>query len=217
MLVAMDCSWIYVGSSSALNVRLAGHHYDLKVRRHPKKRMQDDFDEGKEFMCFFRRCQTRDEAFEVEQHVLGILKDHPGLLNIAIDSRSPWIRGENYVHPLSGTVRSDETKRKMSNAVKKQFDNGRVTFMKGRKHSENTRRMLAEKAKRRVASEETRAKLSEQRKLGKHPRARPVMIENKEYDCVSSAALALNLPYGTVHWRVTTDRPEFKDWTFKSG
>jgi hypothetical protein len=67
----------------------------------------------------------------------------------------PWNKGKTglYVH-------SEETKQKMR---------GRIPWMKGKKHSEETLRKLSESHKGHKASEETKRKMSEQRTKEKHP------------------------------------------------
>ena len=146
MLVALDCSWIYVGSAGDVGRRLGEHKYLLKKGRHPKQKMQDDFNSGNELMRFFRRCPNRDTAYELEQHVLKVLSNHPGLLNVAVDARHAWNRGDDYVHPLKGRPRDVETRRKLSIAARRP---GRTQPMLGRKHSAESIKLMSDKAKQR--------------------------------------------------------------------
>lgn len=216
VIMPHDWAWVYIGSTSSIPRRLAEHLYLLRHQKHDKYEMQTDFTDEVKLMYCYQLCDTRESAYALEQSIIDLFANHPGLLNVATDAKSPWIRGEEYVHPLAGRSRSDEFKRKVSDTVKMQFANGRMAPMAGRKLSPETKRLISERSTGRVASEETKQKLSSQRQLGKHSRAKPVVIDGAEYDCVKSAALALNIPYPTVYHRVCSANPEFSRWFFKS-
>lgn len=216
VIMPQDLVWVYIGSSSSISRRLAEHFYLLRHQKHDKHEMQVDFTDDVKFVYLYQLCEDRDQAYALEQTIIELFANHPGLLNVATDAKSPWIRGEEYVHPLKGLNRPNDVKRKISLVVKSQYENGRVSPMSGRKHTEETKRTMAEKAIGRVVSEETKQKLSSQRQLGKHSRAKAVVVNGVEYDCVKSAAIALNIPYPTVYYRVSSDSPEFNCWFFKT-
>jgi group I intron endonuclease len=217
MLVSLDCSWIYVGSSNNLNGRLADHIFDLKRGIHPKNIIQKYFDENKDFMIFIQKCDDREEAYAIEQQTLDILKDHSGLLNVALDSKKAWIRGLDYINPNLGLRRDTTVKARLSEIAKQQYLNGRLPAMLGRKLSQEARNKISAKAKGRACSEVVRESIRHHHRIGTFKnKQRPVMIDGKEYNSVKEASLLLGVPYGTVHWRVITDKPQFKDWKFKT-
>ena len=216
VIMPLDSIWIYIGSTSSIPRRLAEHCSLLRHQKHDKYEMQEDFTTGVDFVYHYQICADREEAYALEQKAIDLFANHSGLLNVATDAKSPWIRGEEYVHPLIGRTRSDEVKRKLSETVKAQFANGRIAHMAGRQHTPEFKRLLSERMTGKVASEETRQKLSAQRQLGKHARAKAVVINGVEYDCVKSASIALGINYSTVYHRVSSDSPEFVCWSFKT-
>lgn len=215
VIMPPDSVWIYIGSSSSIIRRLHEHAYLLRHQKHDKYEMQEDFTAGVDFVYYYQSCNDRDAVYALEQKLLDLLVDHSGLLNVATDAKSPWIRGEEYVHLLTGTHRSDAVKKKQSETVKAQFANGRIAYMAGRQHTLEFKRLISERMTGKVASEETKQKLSSQRQLGNHARAKAAVINGVEYDCVKSASIALGINYSTVYHRVSSDSPEFVCWYFK--
>ena len=216
VIMPPDLVWVYIGSSSSIPRRVAQHLYLLRHQKHDKYEMQEDFTNSVDFVYYYQSCDDREKAYALEQQLLDLFADHPGLLNVATDAKFPWIRGEEYVHPLTGLQRPEAFKKKLSETVKTQFANGRIAPMKGRQHTPEFKRLISERMTGKVASEETKQKLSSQRQLGKHARAKAVIINGVEYDCVKSASLALGILYSTVYYRVSSDSPEFVCWYFKS-
>lgn len=216
LMVSKDCtSWIYVGSTVNLAHRLSEHHHLLKKNKHPRQVIQDYYNSGHEAMYFIMPCEDREHAYVEEQRCLDILRNHSGLVNVAVDAKAAWIRGDNYVNPLTGRARSQETIKKISLHAAKRAAEGHNS-MRGKTHSDETKKKIAEKARNRIVTDETREKLRHRWSRTTHPRSRPVVIEGVEYDSVISAAAALNMSYGMVHWRVNNDSPEFNSWAYKT-
>lgn len=88
-----------------------------------------------------------------------------------------------------------ETRQKMSQA-----HSGKNNAMYGRKHSKETKKKIARKAMGRKMSEEVCKKNS--RPGSKNPRARKVLADGKEYDCMKDAAEALGLKPQTLRQRL---------------
>ncbi len=126
-------------------------------------------------------------------------------------------------------VDSEETKAKKRMAQKSNIafhtKPGELNPFYGKKHTEETKKIISEKAKERLKNidgywlnkqlpDETKQKISEARKkskcaeFGKNPKAKLVLdIEmGVFYDCLSEACIALNLKYGTVQSSILEKR-----------
>lgn len=215
VIVPHDWIWIYIGSSSSITRRFSQHLYLLNNQKHDKFEMQRDHMDEVEFLYFYQVCDDREKAYALEQKIIELFANHPGLLNVSTDAKLPWVRSKDYVHPLIGTRRDECVKQKLSESTKKQFSEGRPPPFLGRKHTPESCQKLSDVAKGRVVSDGTRIKLSEKRQLGKHPRAKGVIIDGVEYDCVKSASITLKIPYGTVYFRVSSDSALYRGWSFK--
>lgn len=77
-----------------------------------------------------------------------------------LGDKNPMKGKTGSLHPLYGVGHSEESKAKMSKSQKEYFSKNSSPF-KGKKHTEESKRLLSEKAKGRKASEETKKKLSE--------------------------------------------------------
>jgi hypothetical protein len=123
----------------------------------------------------------------------------------------------------SGMIVSEETKRKIGkinsnptketitkliNAKKKYFENGGITWMKGKTHSEKTKQLMSKNHVNvngnknpmygKTHSEEIRKKLSKlaSKKIGsKNPNSKSIIINNIKYETIIEACKILNLSY----------------------
>jgi len=93
--------------------------------------------------------------------------------------------------------RSEETKRKMSEAFK------------GRVYSEEMKLKLSESRTGTKASEETKKKFSEMRQRGKHPRAKPVMTPKGLFLCQKDAADAYVVSSACIRKWLKSDPENF--------
>ena len=202
----MESTIIYAGSSDFLTRRFGEHLYLLRKNDHPKSRLQDVFNSGKKLLFYFKICGTREEAFSLEQRLIDHLLNDPKFINVAIDSEKPWVRKENYTNPLKGRSHPEEFKRRLSEITKDGFLKGRKNPMLNRNHSRETKDKISKKLLGRQWSElehKTRPKTH----VGKK-----VLIDGVEYNSIVAAAIALNIKYNTVYWRVMTNKPEYSNW-----
>ena len=95
-----------------------------------------------------------------------------------------------------GYTHSEETRRKM-----RESRTGKRNGMYGKKHSKETRRKIASKAKGRKCPHI--ATLNAKQKGSANPRARRVLIEGVEYDCIKDAAQAIGMKAGSLRQRMS--------------
>jgi group I intron endonuclease len=96
----------------------------------------------------------------------------------------------------TGWKPSIETRRKMSKT-----HSGKNNAMYGRKHSKETKKKIAKKAKARKWTEEHCKKNS--RPGSKNPKARKVLVNNKKYDCIKDAAEVIGIKAATLRARLS--------------
>ncbi len=108
-------------------------------------------------------------------------------------------KGYNLTEGGEGTVgwmHSIKTRQKMSKSRK-----GKKNGMYGKKHSKETKEKMRVKAKARKWSEESCKRNS--RPGSKNPRARKVLVNNKEYGCIKDAAEALGIKSSALRQRLS--------------
>jgi len=139
-------------------------------RIYKKKKGEVNPPKDKSRIIYLKQNLTEEEAFKHEIYMIDVFgrKDlGTGILH----NRTGGGEGP------SGALRSDETKRKMSEAKKKMSNKTRIKYSdvkKGEKNhnygktaSEETRKRMSDAHKNKTTSEETRIKLREARKGGK--------------------------------------------------
>jgi hypothetical protein len=120
---------------------------------------------------FLKQNLSEQEAFKHETYMISVLgrkNNGTGILVNLCDGgegSSGCVRSEETKRKMSeaqkGRIISEETKRKMSEAKKgKEYNQHR----KGKKHSEETKRKMSETKKGKKHSEETKRKISETKK-----------------------------------------------------
>ena len=103
--------------------------------------------------------ETQEELIEAETAIIRENWDDPLQMNWN-DSGVGWSSINNpskINHPWKGRKHTDETKRKASETIKKQFENGRVAHMKGKQHTDETKRKESETKKKQYASGECKS------------------------------------------------------------
>ena len=152
---------IYVGSSSSkycLYTRLKHHYGDLMKNKHANKYLQNSWNkygEDKFYVEIIEICLPKD-CITKEQYWLDILKPTYNFCKIAGSS--------------VGTIPSEETRLKISKSNKEWYNTPEgILFKKklselkknksGHKHSEEFKKMISEKHKGRIITEETKNKL----------------------------------------------------------
>lgn len=116
---------------------------------------------------------------------------------VMLETRAP--HGYNLTLGGEGAVgwRHDaETRRRMSKSRR-----GERNGMFGRKHSDETCQKIRAKAIGRKPSPELRAILTDTAGA-KNPRARPVVVNGREYGCIRDAALATGMNVNTLYSRL---------------
>ncbi len=179
---------VYVGSSVNVVERKARHFRDLGRQEHPNSYLQRSFNKYGQaafVFCVTEWCEN-DQLIEREQFWIDEKRTSCTLYNL-----SPTAGNQ------LGIKRSEETKRRMSEALKgrKCSEESKqkmrlaklgTHFRLGKKASEETRRRISESKKGTKASEETRKLLSSLRKGNNHCRGHkqtPEAIANRMASC----------------------------------
>lgn len=105
---------VYIGSTQNINQRWGRHLKDMKRNIHPNKKLQNHYNkygEGDLFFSILFICE-QDELLEAEQFFL--------------DSYVPWFNNNKLAINSTGTKRSAETKKKISES-----QIGRIPWNKG--------------------------------------------------------------------------------------
>lgn len=209
LITSADGVWSYAGSTSLSSSRFVQHMYELNHGVHTKPELQQAYNNDGYVLFYFSVCATPQVAIDNENAMLKEIHGSPGCLNAAIDAERPWLRGENYVHPLIGKAKSEETKQRISSTRQDKLASGEIVpSMLGKKHSEEAkgnmriaRQELFENGY--AISEDTRSKLSAVNTTDNHAMAKPCMVKGTRYGCVSSAAAATGIKYSTLYYWVT--------------
>ncbi len=140
---------LYLGQAQDLRRRWNEHTRKLRNNIHKNAHLQAAWNKYGATAFVFKvleHCDI-DRLNEREQHFLNIYIPKGNCYNIALD----------VLAPRRGIPHSIETRRKMSEATRRQ-----IPPMRGRNHSEMTRRKMSEAAKKRQpVSDETRKKIGE--------------------------------------------------------
>lgn len=140
---------VYVGQAQDFHTRWCKHKRTLNSNRHDNRHLQSAWNKYGAKVFRFQKLEycSIEILDEREQHYLDVYMPKGMCYNI-----DPNVR-----HTRRGTLCSEETRRKLSNAAKTRPP-----------VSEETRRKLSEASRGRTKSEETRRKLSEAGKGRKH-------------------------------------------------
>lgn len=85
-LTTPDESLFYIGSAADVNQRFKRHMASLEKGNHHNPHLQRLWNAGVTFTLKKFRCDTREEAYRMEQVLLDCHYDDPGLLNICKDA-----------------------------------------------------------------------------------------------------------------------------------
>lgn len=138
----------YIGSAIDLNHRWACHRYDLRKQRHHSKYLQRSWNKhGKDVFEFsvLELVENKEHLIMREQHWINWFDA------VNVGYNNVGIAGSNL-----GMKHSEEAKKKMSVALKKAM-------------TEERRKQIGDFHRGRVASKETRLKMSKNRKGVKRP------------------------------------------------
>lgn len=152
--------YIYIGSTGNLNQRKRQHRSELNRGIHSNQKLQLLYSpkNGVDFKVA-QRTQTREAALALEQELLDQHKNNPFCLNIATNARVP----------AAGMIRSDETRAKISQALKgrRPTEESKEKMRQaqiGRTHSKETKQRMSESHKGTTHSEDTKQQMSKARK-----------------------------------------------------
>lgn len=124
----------YVGSG-VLSDREYDHFYKLQNNKHANKKLQEAYNKNPNFDFVDVKTETRDEAFDFEQSILDEFKGNPLLLNIVLNARygpppnfKPSLETIERLRSINiGRKHTEETKRKVAEASKGRTHNlGRI-------------------------------------------------------------------------------------------
>jgi len=149
----------YVGSAVNMRKRQILHLSQLDKGKHHNRHLQNTYNKYGDNNLVFDVLEfcAKEQLIEYEQYYIDILNPTINICRIA--------------YSCKGVIRSEEYRRKMSEAHKGKIVSEETRRkMKERVVSEETKRRISEAGKRRApASEETRRKISEASKGKKHP------------------------------------------------
>ncbi len=161
---------IYYGSSINLKRRLKDHKCLLNINKHPNRHLQQSYNKyGKNSFIFeiILYCSKEDCLFYEQKFLDKYWDNSINCYNIAKDDVAPMTnikvsltsRINRSIRQL-GSKRSEETRKKMSEAQK-----GNKNHQFGKSPSEETRKKMSEAHKNVIFSIETRKKMSQSQKL----------------------------------------------------
>lgn len=142
----------YFGSTLDYDKRIERHMSELSRGKHHNIRMQELYDNGAELYSIFVTCETRDEAYMLENDMIHSNRNDPKMLNIGTSS----IGGDNLTyHPYRDMILErmsiamrhryasmDATERKLLYGKHKE-KNG----MYGRNHTDASKRKMSMRLK----------------------------------------------------------------------
>ena len=169
-----ESSKVYIGSTHNLCNRIRDHRGRLSRHKHPNNKIQQAFDQDATFHIAYVKCDSKEEAVDIEQILLNEFNrlSSDSLLNIAKDARLP----------IKGLKMSEETKIKMSNSHKEQS------------LDPNFRSAVKERMKRLWETKEGREKYMNC--VGERPE--PIVLNGVEYSDPKEAAKLFNCHRVTV-------------------
>ena len=245
----------YIGYSTNINRRFTNHRSKLKQNCHDNIFLQRAYNlEGEDKFQYdiIHICDTEDEAKEIELTYLTDLNIRKMLYNLNYNNSGGDLLTN---HPDKEAIRKkilkshSETISKMTSEErsKKYGKFGEKNGMYGKTHTEEVREKLSvlktgnTYCKGKIASEETRQKMSENAKLkigeknpffGKHhteetiqkikekskgrlpPNTKKITINGVFYISITEAGRQLNISQPTILWRLNSKNPKFDSYKY---
>lgn len=245
----------YIGYSTNIERRFTVHRSKLKQNCHDNIFLQRAYNldwEDKFKYDIIHICDTEEEAKEIELQYLTDLSIRDKLYNLNYNNSGGDLLTH---HPNKEAIREKivnshkETMSKMTPEERsiKYGRSGERNGMYGKTHTEEVRKRYSEihkgnkYCKGKIASNETRQKLSENAKLkigeknpffGKHhseesklkikeknkgrlpPNTIGISVNNIKYVSISEAARQLNMSQPTVLWRLKSKNPKFDNYKY---
>lgn len=195
----------YIGSAVNLYERYHVHLAHLRKGIHKNRQLQHLYDQDDDIHMEFVTSNDREEAYDIEQNELDIYISHPKCLNVRGDARNGLAPGP----ALDAWNAATSERNRILHAGN--------TYMLGKRHSEQTKQLMRERAlsrdpsvylNRPPVSDETRAKL---RDSASRPRAKG--WKNSPEALVSKRAASVER--GIAHSRkVTIDGITYHNATY---
>jgi group I intron endonuclease len=245
----------YIGYSTNINRRFTNHRSKLKQNCHDNIFLQRAYNlDGEDNFKYdiIHICDTEDEAKEIELTYLADLSIRNIIYNLNYNNGGGDLLTN---HPDKEAIRAkilksqNETLSKMTSEErsKKYGKLGERNGMYGKTHTQEVRKTISEihkgntYRKGKLASEETRQKMSEIAKLkigeknpffGKHhteetihkikekskgrlpPNTIEIIINNIKYISITEAARQLDMSAPTVLWRLKSKNPKFEHYKY---
>lgn len=233
---------IYVGSSNNVARRVNNHRTLLQTNKHSIKKLQDSYNRTDKsfFDLSIIFTSDREEAFDVEQYILDLIKNDDRRTNIATNSRKSMLdrtltdeqkeklrfystgrifskeSKEKIAIKATGRSPSLETRRKISIGNKgkiitpEMIERVKLTHT-GRKNTLETIKKMSEAKRGKKALPETIAKL----RLNNHKRYKPISINGVVYKGVREAGRILNIDNNTICYRLKNNNNHlYKDYIY---
>jgi group I intron endonuclease len=245
----------YIGYSTNINRRFTNHRSKLKQNCHDNIFLQRAYNldgEDKFQYDIIHICDTEEEAKEIELQYLTDLTIRNIIYNLNYNNSGGDLLTH---HPDKEAIREkilisySETISKMTPEERSQKYGkiGEKNGMYGKTHTQEVRKTISEihkgntYRKGKLASEETRQKMSENAKLkigekngffGKHhteetiqkikekskgrlpPNIMKISIDENIYISMTEASRQLNIPTPTILWRIKSKNPKFDSYKY---
>ncbi|MNF23926.1 NUMOD3 motif (2 copies) [compost metagenome] len=173
----------YFGSCGSYPRRKASHLHHLRHGEHGNKNLQELYCHSPELIWEFTPCDSREEAYELEEKLIRQHWENPRLCNISY-GRSGWYAG----------MMPEETKRKIAEA------------QTGKVHSDETKALMSDQRRGKKKSTEWVNKIAEASRL-------QIMVGDVVYSGCAAAAAAYGIHPQTASERARSTSKKFSDWT----
>ncbi len=190
----IDSGYGYAGSTGHLGKRLNTHRTMLNTNNHDNANIQNAFNSSDkqlfDILIFFTK--DREEAYEIEQILINILKDNNCAFNNSSDARvglrsKSWTDEERKIlsKRMSERIVSNETRKKLSIACKNKL------------FSDETRKKMSISA----SSENRKKRMID---LAIKSRKR-ISVNGTEYESITEASKKLNIRHNTLSYRLISN------------
>lgn len=200
----------YVGSSGNVEKRLKEHEYLLKNNKHKNKKLQETFNLGP-MATNAMPCETRKEAYEVEQKMLDKAFASPnvktGCMNISTSSTVPK-------YEITDEIRNKISEASRKRVMSQQHKDILSAVNKGKQYTLGYKFTTEQLEALRNRKHNSGYKLSNEHVtalIESHP-GQQVEINGIIYPSYCQAAKALNMDDSLVRYRVLSTKSKYENW-----